>query len=280
MGKAETTVDEISELWMDEGTDLAHDTRVLLAADGSIAGYIGISLGSSGVMLDPHMHVRQEYRGHSLEHYLLQFAEQRALARMQDDTTLGRTIWSYCFSPARTALFEQEGYTVATSDYRMEVILHDAPEPLPLEGITVRRYIPGQDERAIHSVVQAAFADIGNHPYRPFEEWQEGVLGRHAFDPSLLYVALDGDTIVGVVICRAYPEVHQAFVNQVAVLRPYRKRGIALHLLLTLFAECYRRGMNDIILDVDAENPTGAHDLYARAGMRKIMQVDRVEKTL
>ncbi len=280
-GKAETTIDEIYELWADEETDLAGDTRVLLTADGSIIGYTGISLSSNGFMLDPHMHVRQEYRGQGLEHYLLQFAEQRARERLQDDPSIDRIIWSYSFSPMRTELFKHEGYAVVSSDYRMQVILHDAPpEPQPLDGITVRRYIPGQDERAIHHVVQEAFADIGGHPYRPFEEWQEGVLGRQAFDPSLLYVALDGDTISGVVICRAYPEVHQGFINQVAVLRAYRKRGIALHLLLTLFVECYRRGMNDIILDVDVHNATGAHELYARAGMRKIMQVDKVEKTL
>jgi mycothiol synthase len=106
-------------------------------------------------------------------------------------------------------------------------------------------------------------------------EWHEGVLGRQTFDPSLLYVALDGESMVGIVICRAYPEVHQGYINQIAVLHSHRKRGIALHLLLTAFGECYRRGMTNITLDVDTHNATGAHQLYECAGMQKIMQVEK-----
>jgi mycothiol synthase len=280
-GESETIVDDILELWADWETDLANDARVLVTLDGSIIGYVGISPGDNGFMLDPHMHIRPQYRGQRLEQRLLHFAEQRARERLQSDPTISHVIWSYSFTPARTELLKGAGYTVVSSDYRMQVILHEAPpEPQQLARIIVRRYIPGRDERAIYNVVQEAFPDFTGSPYRPFEEWQEGVLGRQSFDPALLYVALDGNTIVGIVICRAYPEVHQGFINQVAVLRSHRKRGIALHLLLTAFGECYRRGMTDIMLDVDTHNTTGAHQLYERAGMHKIMLVEKMEKAL
>lgn len=279
-GKSDTTADEINELWTDEETDLENDTRVLVTAEGQVIGYVGIS-GRDGFMLDPHLHVRAQYRGRELEHHLLQFAEQRASEHVVADSSLETNIWTYSFSPIRTALFLQEGYTVESSDLRMQIILHNAPPtPTPIDGITIRHYIPGKDERAIHYVVQEAFRDIGSHPYRPFEEWEEGVLKRGSFDPSMLFVAVAGDEIVGVVICRSYPDENQGFINQVAVQRPWRKRGIALQLLYTAFGAYYRRGMNDIILDVDAENPTGAHELYRRAGMHPIMQVDRLEKVL
>lgn len=279
-GKSDTVPDEINELWTDEETDLLNDTRVLVTAEGQVIGYVGIS-GRDGFMLDPHMHVRPQYRGRGLEHYLLQFAEQRARECVIADPSLESNIWMYSFSPARTALLRQEGYTVESSDLRMQIILHDAPPmPTPIDGITIRRYIPGKDERAIHYVVQEAFRDIGNHPYRPYEEWEDGVLKRSSFDPAQLFVADVGDEIVGVVICRSYPDDHQGFINQVAVSRSWRKHGIALQLLYTAFDAYYRRGMNDIILDVDAENPTGAHELYRRAGMHPIMQVDRMEKKL
>lgn len=278
-GKSDTTVDEISELWADEDTDLENDTRVLVTAEGQVVGYVGISARDHSFMLDPNMHVRAPYRG--LEHHLLQFAEQRARVRVVADSAHESNIWTYSFSPIRTALLQQEGYTVETSDLRMQVILHDAPPaPKPLDGIVIRPYISGQDERAIHSVVQDAFRDIGSHPYRPFEEWEEGVLKRSSFDPSMLFVAVAGSEIVGVVICRSYPDERQGFINQVAVQRSWRRHGIALQLLYTAFGAYYRRGMNDIILDVDAENPTGAHELYRRAGMRPIMRVDRMEKAL
>ena len=65
-GKSDTTADEISELWTDEETDLANDTRVLVAEEGQVIGYVGISASDHGFMLDPHTHVRALYRG--LEH--------------------------------------------------------------------------------------------------------------------------------------------------------------------------------------------------------------------
>ena len=279
MGKSDTTADEINELWTDEETDLLNDTRVLLTAEGQVIGYVGISASDHGFMLDPHMHVRVQYRG--LEQRLLQFAEQRVRERVADDPSLASNIWTYSFSPTRTALLKEEGYTVVSSDYRMQIILHDAPPtPMLLDGITIRSCIPGQDERAIYNVVQEAFPDFTGHPYRPFEEWEDGVLKRSSFDPTLLFVAVAGNEIVGVVICRAYPDVHLGFINQVAVLRSWRKRGIALQLLFTAFGAYYRRDMTDVILDVDTHNATGAHELYRRAGMRQIMQVDQMEKAL
>jgi GNAT superfamily N-acetyltransferase len=47
----------------------------------------------------------------------------------------------------------------------------------------------------------------------------------------------------------------------------WRRRGIALALLRTAFAEFHRRGIPRAELGVDAENPTGATRLYERAGM-------------
>ncbi|HZS77968.1 MAG TPA: GNAT family N-acetyltransferase [Ktedonobacteraceae bacterium] len=274
-GKAETILEDLFDMWQAEGFDLQNDARVLVAPDGAIIGYTGLVHDDDDFMLDPQTYVHPAFQGRGLEHHLLRFAEQRA---RQQRATATISVWS--FSPAWTKILQQEGYTVISSSWRMEIVLQEAPpEPQPLEGIDVRLYIPGEDEYSIHAVVQEAFADIGGHPYRPFEEWQEAVLEHPHFDPSMLYIAEDGDRIVGAVICRTYSDP-PGFINQVAVLRPWRKRGIALHLLQTVFAEYYRRGITSVILDVDTHNVTGAHQLYERAGMRRSTQVDRMEKKL
>jgi ribosomal protein S18 acetylase RimI-like enzyme len=57
------------------------------------------------------------------------------------------------------------------------------------------------------------------------------------------------------------------YVDSLGTLRAYRGRGLGRALLLTSFAEFYRRGHRKVTLGVDAESPTGALGLYESAGM-------------
>ena len=81
--------------------------------------------------------------------------------------------------------------------WRMRIDLESAPpEPEWPEGITVRDFVPGQDERAMYDTQEAAFADHWGHVPRPYEDFVKR-LERSDFDPSLWHMALDGDTVVG-----------------------------------------------------------------------------------
>ncbi len=71
-----------------------------------------------------------------------------------------------------------------------------------------------------------------------------------------------------------------AWVNILAVRRPWRRQGLGMALLRQAFGEFYRRGIRQVALGVDAENITGATRLYARAGMRVTRQYARYEKML
>jgi mycothiol synthase len=280
-GEAETIPEDVLELWENEEIDLQADARVLVTQKGEIIGYVGVSYDNRGFVLDAHTHIHPEYHHQGLEHFLLQFAEERARQQLEGKSTIHRLIMASSFSPTWTQLLIQEGYTVTSSDWRMEIVMHQTPPtPQSLEGITLRQYREGQEEAAIHAVVQEAFQDIGGYPYRPFEEWEQGVLKRSNFDSTLLYIALSEEAVVGAIICRSYPDQHMGHINQLAVLRPWRKRGIALQLLYTVFGEYYRRGMTTLILDVDSHNSTGAHQLYQRAGMHKSVQVDNMQKQI
>ncbi|GAC1398303.1 MAG: hypothetical protein NVSMB49_06120 [Ktedonobacteraceae bacterium] len=129
-------------------------------------------------------------------------------------------------------------------------------------------------------MIAEAFPDIDGKPYRPFEEWYENVFEKStSFEPSLLYVALANGEIVGTIVCRIYLEQNEGYVWQVAVRRGWRKHGIARQLLLTAFNEYYQRGIRRVQLSVDAENPTGAHQLYAHVGMTQRSRVDEMVKT-
>jgi mycothiol synthase len=246
-----------------------------------VVGYSGVFPSSDGFMLDPHSHIHPAYQQRGLEHLLLGFVEDRTGQIAQADPTLPRVIHAQSFSPSWTALLEHEGYRVRSSEWRMELVLHTAPPlPLPVDGILIRPYLPGIDEPALHAVVTDAFRDIGGHPATSFEDWSADILGRANFDASLLYVALAEDQVVGAIISFSYPELHQGHIGQVAVLRPWRRRGIARCLLCIVLGECYRRGLARVILDVDAHNATGAHQLYEQTGLRKSLQIDDLEKAI
>ncbi len=282
-GTSESTVSDVLELWDTEHTVLATDTLVITTQNGELVGYTGVVTTTRGIMLDVHTTVQSAYQDQAiLLAYLHQFAEERAQALCTNDPALPRQLYTWSFTPTTRHTLEQRGYTIESSDSRMEITFKEPPAPpTSLQDITVRPFIKGQEERAVYDVIAEAFPDIDGKPYRPFDEWYEHMFEKStSFDPSMLYVALAEKQIVGTILCRIYPENHDGYIWQLAVRRAWRKHGIARQLLFTVFAEFYRRGMHHVELSVDTENSTGAHQLYTNVGMTKRIQVDEMVKML
>lgn len=63
-------------------------------------------------------------------------------------------------------------------------------------------------------------------------------------------------------------------VDYLVVLAPYRGRGIGAALLSRSFASFAARGLRRVMVNVDAENPTGATAVYERVGMRVVNRWD------
>jgi GNAT superfamily N-acetyltransferase len=279
-GSSDTDSETIQDFWGD--MDLAKNAFVIVNAQGQIIGYTGIKHYGQLLLLDPNTNVRLDYRGRNLEAFLLQLAEERGRALWAEAGSAGLPqVKTWSSSETWRSLLEQRGYTVKSSDMSMKIDLRDyAPAIRAVAGVEIGVAHLPQDERAVHFVIQEAFQDIGGYPYRPFEEWREGVMERPTFDPTMLYVARDEEQIIGAAVCSTYRGTNTGFVNQIAIARAYRQRGIALVLLQTVFAEYARRGIASVDLTVDAHNVTGAHQLYAKAGMRCVMQIDEMYHTL
>lgn len=284
MGVSESTPDDVLEFWHDEEVDIVNDTLVITAEDEKFVGYAAVAATSRGIMLDANMGVIPAYRESSVASYLLQFAEERAYALLPNHPQTPGLLYAWAFMPDMTQLLEQHGFAVESSDYRMRIVFESPPpQPQVLEGITIRPYIAGKEERAVYDVIAGAFPDIDGKPYRPYEEWYENVfIKSSSFDPSMLYVAEADGSVVGTVNCRIrkWDESGDGFIWQVAVRRAWRKRGIALNLLYTAFCEYYRRGVREVLLDVYSTNTTGAQELYQRAGMYVRSKTDYMTKIL
>jgi GNAT superfamily N-acetyltransferase len=149
------------------------------------------------------------------------------------------------------------------------------PPPRWPEGIAVRGPRPGE-EPAVHEAMEEAFADHWEHRPVPFDRWLHDYRTHPGYDPGLWFLAVDGDDIAGGVICERFTseEPDCGWVDDVAVRRPWRRRGVALALLLHAFGELYGRGIRKAALTVDSDSPTGATVLYERAGMRVERSID------
>jgi len=154
------------------------------------------------------------------------------------------------------------------------------------EGITLKPYDHETDAEAVYLADIEAFRDHFGFIEQPFEDgfrdFMQMMTGYENFDPTLWFIAMDGDEIAGISLCRpnSYDDPDLGFVNTLAVRRPWRKRGLGLALLRHSFNEFYRRGRRKVGLGVDAENLTGALRLYEKAGMHVHRQYNLYEKEL
>jgi ribosomal protein S18 acetylase RimI-like enzyme len=102
--------------------------------------------------------------------------------------------------------------------------------------------------------------------------------GSPSYDPALWLLATAAGEPVGALVGRVWGD--RGWVDYLGVLAPGRGRGIGAALLRRRFATFAGRGIRRVILNVDAENPTGAMALYEHAGMRVINGWDVWERSL
>ena len=148
-----------------------------------------------------------------------------------------------------------------------------ASAPLP-PGLEVRPALP-EHYRPIWKAREEAWQD--HWGYVPFvEEDYRRWLDSPLFDPALWKVAWEGDRVAGMVLNRideaenARQRRRRGYTQDVFVLRPWRRRGLA-RALLTQSIEMFRdQGMDETALGVDTQNPSGALALYESAGYREL----------
>jgi mycothiol synthase len=250
-------------------------------ADGKIAAYADI-------------HEEDEHR-----RYWLDLREHPALRERGGASTVLRAVEDWARSRAAAdallrgavadrdkplrELFEGSGFQIVRHMLEMRIRLDgELAEPRWPEGVHVREFLPGADERAFYDITMEAFEDHWEFVRQPFDEWRAWAVEHPRFDASLWFLALDGTDPAGCCICGLHGSGDPLFgyVATLAVRRPWRRRGLGLALLQHAFREFQRRGMTRAALDVDAENLTGALRLYERAGMHIHTRRETYEKPL
>jgi mycothiol synthase len=165
------------------------------------------------------------------------------------------------------ALYERRGYAhVRTSwDMGRELKAGEVAIPPP-DGITIRTFEIGRDERTFHRVSNDAFAEHWGSTPTPYESFAAQWWGDAESDPPKILLAEEGGRAVGE--CAWIVFETGGYVASIGVLKDWRGRGIAQALLCRAMADMARLGHRDVFLSVDSENATGAVRLYDKVGMR------------
>ena len=271
---------DIRNGWQMPGFDLAKDAWVVVAPNGKIIARA--SLGHKDVV---HMYttprVHPDYRGLGIEAYLLHLAEERAqhfIPQAPKDARVALNSWMSSANMDLARVLEQEGFKRIRAHWMMEIEFDRLP-PAPEwpENIAIDTYLPGQ-ERAIFEAFDEAFRDHWGYIPGDYEAWEHWTIKRENFDPSLWFIAFDGNEIAGISLCEY--ELEMPWVGDLAVRRPWRRKGLGMALLRQSFGEFYRRGSRKARLGVDSQNLSGATRLYERAGMHKARESYNYEKEL
>lgn len=277
------TKEELKASWQSPDFNLATNALLIVSADGNVVAYADYE-HREHVRLFSAMNIHPRYRGQGIEQYLLQEIEARARQHIAQAREGARvTLFNYILAGDKelASVLAQERFKHVRSNWRMEKQLLEAPAaPVWPAGITMRALTLGQDERAVFAMIDAAFQDHWGHMPGVYEQWKHWMIEQPSFDPSLWFLAFAGDTLAGGSLCTYNADLKMGWVGQLAVLRPWRRQGLGMALLLQSFGEFYRRGITGVALGVDSQNLTGATRLYTRAGMHAALQFDSYEKVL
>lgn len=169
---------------------------------------------------------------------------------------------------AARRLFESRGYREVRRFWTMAIELAAEPTVPDLPHGLVLGELHEDEMQAFYDALNEAFQDHWEWHPKPFDQWLELRRGQHHDERGpIWFVVRDGDELAAVT--RNDPEVDGGgYVGAIGVRPAWRGKGLAKVLLHRTFLEFWRRGKTRVSLDVDAQNETGATQLYERVGMR------------
>jgi mycothiol synthase len=291
-GVNEVDVAEFENFWATPGLDLEKDLRIVISPQGKAVGYI-----EAFTFNDPPVHpfiwirVHPDHGEDGLGKMMMAWALERVsnvLDRVPQDLRVSVQTFAHSGDKIAKKVIEEADFDLVRLSFIMHIDLESAPSaPDWPTGISLLPFEADKHAEMVYRAHDDSFADHYGHLDQPFESGfarfkHQMIEDKTAFDPELWFVAMDGDEVAGISICRINRQEDQprGWVNILGVRRPWRKRGLGMALLKHSFAEFYKRGLRRGGLGVDASSLTGAVKLYERAGMHVAQQYDRYEKEL
>ena len=263
-GDPESTAEDLYDDWSGPGFDMERDTWVVLHGE-QVAAYAGIVKTIPPDIYVSYGGVRPSEHGKGLGTFLFESVERRARERAGGPASVRQ--WVDAKDAAAIAILEQRGYSFVRRFWRMDIPLSgDLPTASDPEGVTIRGFVKGQDERTAHDVLERSFTEHWGFTPKSYEQAATARWDADWFRPDLSLVAeADGQMVA---VCINGPRFDDGYVEDVGVLPEWRGRGIAEALLRRSFSMFKELGFARASLNVDSDNSTGAMRLYERVGMQ------------
>lgn len=262
-----------------EGLDVARDTLVGVDAEGHVQAYgividIPSRVTAARAVLEGAVH--PEVRGRGVGRRVLAWQVGRARQRLaQLDVDLPATL--DVGGPEGSSVLRlaaRSGFAPVRTWLDMELVFDDGPRealPVPPDGLVVRPATE-DDIEPLRAAKNDAFRDHWGSQPMVASDWR-GFLtsAKSRLDLSRVVVD-DTGAVLAFAIVEVEPSAFEArghgfgYVHWVGVVRAARGRGLAPLVLGAALDAIRADGLAAAVLDVDAENPSGAGRIYQRLG--------------
>jgi mycothiol synthase len=284
VGTPDFTADEVREALTGPNTDMNRDCWLALDDGGEIVGWAyPDNAGGPRDFVEVYV---WPGRGEPAQRPLLELLLARAAERAR---IFGHDPYEVRAGaiPAERAWIDAltgAGFTFVKQHARMAMPLDRVPvtPPEPPAGITVRP-VRGDDDaemRRFHAIIEEAFRD-SDHRATDYATWRAQVAAESSASFDEWFVAeVDGRMVGALQSSDGGADQDEGWVKNLAVLRPYRRRGVGAALLRRAFATYAGKGRSRAGLGVDLANPTRAARLYHAVGMRPLYQANIYQRTV
>jgi ribosomal protein S18 acetylase RimI-like enzyme len=158
---------------------------------------------------------------------------------------------TYAGDTERISWLQTHGFTYLRSSFDLQrgIDVPLAPAAWP-DGVTIAPYRRGDDDAAVHALiyVDAAWGEVPGHTQRSLAAW------RAMMTPEQRgWIARGGDQPLGWVVGRVFDD-GRGWIQQLAVARSARRRGLGRALLLHSLADLRPAGATSYALGVQADN--------------------------
>lgn len=263
-GDPESTVEDLYDDWSSPGFDIERDTWAV-SGDAELAGYAGIVKCIPPDTYVAYGGVRPSHHGRGIGTFLFEAVERRAVESAQGPASVRQ--WIDVKDAAAISIVDGRGYSFVRRFWRMDISLtEDLPTAAEPDGVVIRAFEKGRDERTAHEVLQKSFSEHWGFTPKSYEQGAASRWEAEWFRPDLSLVAEAGGEMVAV--CINGPRLDDGFVEDIGVVKQWRGRGIAESLLRRSFSLFKELGFTRASLNVDSDNSTGAMRLYERVGMK------------
>ncbi len=276
-GRDAITEEHLRVMLSSPGFDLATSARLILDPDGALV--------AAGLVFHRDPHVTVHAWG------LVGEAHQRlGIGRCLHDWILERSQTTLGMAPAGArvvihqntfdgdeaaeAFLQDAGYTQTRHYWRMLIEFDASPRAPEWPGdLALVEFDPERDlEASVHAswdAFQDHYGFVAGSIEDEFERTRHRIEADPDYDPSLWFLAKDGDEIAGLCFCspKEAGDDTTGYVQALGVRPAWRRRGLGRAFLLHSFGEFHRRGRAKVALHVDGQSLTGATRLYESAGM-------------